>query len=72
LAAIPLATVPITPMAFVKFNFKFANPTKSYEVHKTRIRQFHLLYGEARGMSSEFRGSYTEKIFSACKRRKFR
>jgi hypothetical protein len=24
------------------------------------------------GMSSEFRGSYTEKIFSACKRGKFR
>jgi hypothetical protein len=27
-------------MTFVKFNFKFSNPTKSYELHKTRIRRF--------------------------------
>jgi hypothetical protein len=40
LAAVSLATVPVTPMTFVKFNFKFANPSKSYEVHETRIRPF--------------------------------
>jgi hypothetical protein len=40
LAAISLATVPATPMTFVKFNFKFANPSKSYEIHETRIRRF--------------------------------
>jgi hypothetical protein len=40
LAAISLATVPVTPMTFVKFNFKFANPSKSYEIRKTRIRRF--------------------------------
>jgi hypothetical protein len=40
LAAISLATVPVTPMTFGKFNFKFANPSKSYEIHKTRIRRY--------------------------------
>jgi hypothetical protein len=40
LGAISLATVPVTPMTFVKFNFKFANPSKSYVIHKTRIRRF--------------------------------
>jgi hypothetical protein len=34
------ATVPVTPMTFVQFNFKFANSTKSYEIHKARIRRF--------------------------------
>jgi hypothetical protein len=33
-------TVPVTPMTLVKFNFKFANPSKSYEIHKTRTRRF--------------------------------
>jgi hypothetical protein len=27
-------------MVFVKFNFKFAKPTKSYEIHKTRVSQY--------------------------------
>jgi hypothetical protein len=40
LAAISLATVPATPMTFVKFNFKFANPSKSYEIHETILRRF--------------------------------
>jgi hypothetical protein len=40
LAAISLTTLPVTPMTFVKFNFKFASPSKSYEIHKTRIRRF--------------------------------
>jgi hypothetical protein len=55
LAAISLATVLVTPMTFVKFNFKFANPTKSYEVYKTRISRSHLLYGETRGKSKAAR-----------------
>jgi hypothetical protein len=40
MAAISLATLPVTPMTFVKFNLKFANPSKSYEIHRTRIRRF--------------------------------
>jgi hypothetical protein len=55
LAAISLATVLVTPMTFVKLNFKFANPTKSYEVYKTRISRSHLLYGETRGKSKAAR-----------------
>jgi hypothetical protein len=43
LPAISLATVPVTPVTCVKFNFKFANPTKSYEVHKTNKMISHLL-----------------------------
>jgi hypothetical protein len=48
LAAISLATVPVTPMTFVKFNFKFANPSKNYEIHKTRIRRFGVTRGNSR------------------------
>jgi hypothetical protein len=59
LAAISLATVPATPMTFVKFNFKFANPLKSYEIHETRM---HLLYGEARGNSRPARLPYGERF----------
>jgi hypothetical protein len=32
--------VPVTPMTFVKFHVKFANPSESYEIDKTRIRRF--------------------------------
>jgi hypothetical protein len=56
LAAISLATVPATPMTFVKFNFKFANPLKSYEIHETRIRRF------ARGNSRPARLPYGERF----------
>jgi hypothetical protein len=53
LAAISLATVPVTSMTLVNFNFKLANSSKSYEIHKTRIRRFAftLLYVETRGNS---------------------
>jgi hypothetical protein len=54
LAAISLATVPVTPMTFVKFNFKFANSSKSYEIHKTK------LYGETRGNPRPARRPYDE------------
>jgi hypothetical protein len=35
-----LQCLSVTLMVFVKFNFKFAKPTKSYEIHKTRISQY--------------------------------
>jgi hypothetical protein len=62
LAAISLATVPATPMTFVKFNFKFSNPSKGYEIQKTRIRRFALLYGETRGNSRPARRPYGERF----------
>jgi hypothetical protein len=35
-----LQCLSVTSMVFVKFNFKFAKPTKSYEIHKTRVSQY--------------------------------
>jgi hypothetical protein len=35
-----LQRLSVTSMVFVKFNFKFAKPTKSYEIHKTRVSQY--------------------------------
>jgi hypothetical protein len=62
LAAISLETVPVTPMTFVKFNLKFDNPSKSYEIQKTRIRRFAFAYGEARGNSRAARRLYGERF----------
>jgi hypothetical protein len=62
LAAISLATVPVTPMTFVKFNFKFANSTKSYEVQKQEYANLHVLYGEVRGNSRAARRLYDERF----------
>jgi hypothetical protein len=61
LAAIALTTVPVTPMTFVKFNFKFANPSKSYEIHKnTPI----CIYSMAKHVVIQNRqGDHTASVF---------
>jgi hypothetical protein len=61
LAAISLATVPVIPMTFVTFNFKFANP----KVMKFTIQEYadlHLLYGETRGNSRPAKRPYGERF----------
>jgi hypothetical protein len=64
LAAVSLATVPVTPMTFVKFDFKFANPSKSYEIHKTRIRRFAFTYSMAKHMViQDQQGDHTASVF---------
>jgi hypothetical protein len=60
LAAISLATVPATPMTFVKFNFKFANPSKIMKFTKQEYADLHLLYGETHGNSRPARRPYGE------------
>jgi hypothetical protein len=62
LAAISLATVPVIPMTFVKFDFKFANPTKIMELTKQEYADFHLLYDEARGNSRAVMRLYDERF----------
>jgi hypothetical protein len=66
LAAISLATVPVTPvtpMTIVQFNFKFANSTKCYEIHKTGIRRFAFtLWRNTRGNSRAARRLYGERF----------
>jgi hypothetical protein len=62
LAAIFLATVPVTPVTFVKFDFKFANPSKSYEITKQEYADLHLLYGETRSNSRPARRPYGERF----------
>jgi hypothetical protein len=62
LAAISLAAVPVTPMTFVKFNFKFDNPSKSYEIHKTRIRQFAFTLAKHVVIQDQ-QGEHTASVF---------
>jgi hypothetical protein len=62
LAAISLATVPVTPMTFVKFNFKFTNPSKIKKFTKQEYADLHLLYGETRG-NSRPEGDHTASVF---------
>jgi hypothetical protein len=58
------AMVPVTPMTFVKFDFKFANPSKSYEIHKTRIRRFTFTYSMAKHMViQDQQGDHTASVF---------
>jgi hypothetical protein len=51
-------------MTSVQFNFKFANSTKSYEIHKTRIgRRFAFtLWRSTRGNSRAARRLYGERF----------
>jgi hypothetical protein len=62
LAAISLATVPVTPMTFVKFNFKFNNPSKVMKFTIQEYADLHLLYGETRGNSRPARRPYGERF----------
>jgi hypothetical protein len=62
LAALSLATVPVTPTTFVKFNFKFANPSKVMKFTKQEYADLHLLYGETRGNSRPTRRPYGERF----------
>jgi hypothetical protein len=52
-------------MTFVKFNFKFANPSKSYEIHKTRMRRFAFtIYSMAKHVVIQDRqGDHTASVF---------
>jgi hypothetical protein len=45
-------------MTFVKFNFKFANSLKSYEIHKTRIRRFAFTLWR-----NTWQGDHTASVF---------
>jgi hypothetical protein len=60
LAAISLATVTVTPMTFVKFNFKFLQKVMKFT--KQKYADLHLLYGEARGNSRAARRLYGERF----------
>jgi hypothetical protein len=62
LAAIALSTVPVTPVTFVKFNFKFANPSKVMKFTKQEHADLQLLYGETRGNSKPARRPYGERF----------
>jgi hypothetical protein len=62
LAAISLATLPVTPMTFVKFNLKFANPSKVMKFTEQEYPDLHLLYGETRGNSRPARRPYGERF----------
>jgi hypothetical protein len=60
LAAISLATVPVTPMTFVKFNFKFANPSKNSQNKNTPI----CIYSMAKHVIiQDPQGDHTASVF---------
>jgi hypothetical protein len=62
LAAISLATVPATPMTFVKFNFKFANPSKIMKFTKQDYADLH--YSMAKHVVIQDRqGYHTASVF---------
>jgi hypothetical protein len=50
-------------MTFVKFNFKFANPSKSYEIHKTRIRRFAFTLLAKHVVIQDQQGDHTASVF---------
>jgi hypothetical protein len=62
LAAISLATVPVIPLTFVKFNFKFENQKKVMKFPKQKYADMHLLNGEARGNVTAARQPYGERF----------
>jgi hypothetical protein len=63
LAAISLATVPVTPMTFVNFNFKFANPSKSYQIHKNKNTPICIYYMAKHVVIQDRQGDHTASVF---------
>jgi hypothetical protein len=62
LAAISLETVPVTPMTFVKFNLKLANPSKIMKFRKQEYADLHLHMAK-HVVIQERQGDYTASVF---------
>jgi hypothetical protein len=56
LAAISLATVPVTPMTFVQFNFKFYKKLRNSQNKNMPICIYSMVYGEAHVVIQERQG----------------
>jgi hypothetical protein len=63
LVAISLATVPVTPMTFVQFNFKLYKKLRNSQNKNMPICIYSMVYDEAHVVIQERQGDYTVSVF---------